>query len=173
MGEVGELVHRGGTVTMGYWRDTDSTAKVFRQHPMKDRAKEGADTVVFSGDLVRRDADGYLYFVGRLDQLMKSKGFRVSPEEIEQWVFESDLVSGVVAFGVPGKDDESEIVLAVVPKDADTFRDAMLSEFCKKEMPGYMRPRAIWVLERFPLTSTGKPDRVALQEVYVEQPARS
>jgi acyl-CoA ligase (AMP-forming) (exosortase A-associated) len=171
--EPGELVHRGALITCGYWRDPASTARVFRQHPLKDPGREGLEITVFSGDLARMDADGYLYFAGRRDQLLKSRGFRVSPEEVEQWVFESAMVSGVVAFGAGGTEAEAEIVLAVVPKDPETFREDMLWEFCKRELPAYMKPRAIWRLEEIPLTSSGKPDRVALQRSYDEQCARS
>jgi acyl-CoA synthetase (AMP-forming)/AMP-acid ligase II len=167
--EVGELVHRGATVTNGYWRDPASTAKVFRQHPLKDVDKEGEELVVFSGDLVKKDAAGYMYFVGRRDQLLKSRGFRVSPDEIEHWVFESNLLSGVVAFAAAQAEAESEIVLAVVPKDPEKFREEKLQEFCKREMPAYMRPRSIWTLEHIPLTSSGKPDRVAIQRAYYER----
>jgi amino acid adenylation domain-containing protein len=167
--EVGELVHRGATVTDGYWRDPVSTAKVFRQHPFKDPRREGSETVVFSGDLIRMDAEGYLYFMGRRDQAFKSRGFRVSPEEIEQWVFESDLVGGVVALRRIRDDAENEIVLAVVPKDPPTFRCEDLHGFCKREMPAYLRPQEIWVLKQIPVTSSGKPDRIALQKAYDEQ----
>jgi acyl-CoA synthetase (AMP-forming)/AMP-acid ligase II len=83
------------------------------------------------------------------------------------------MVSGVVAFAAGGTEAEAEIVLAVVPKDPETFREDMLWDFCKRELPAYMRPRAIWRLEEIPLTSSGKPDRVALQRSYDEQRARS
>jgi len=171
--QVGELVHRGALVTSGYWRDPVGTAKVFRQNPFKDPTKEGTETVVFSGDLVKMDADGYLYFAGRRDHLLKSRGFRVSPEEIEQWVFESALVSKIVAFGTLKTEAETQIVLAAVPKDPETFREETLWAFCKREMPAYMRPHAIWVIKDIPLTSSGKPDRVALQKAYDEQLAGS
>lgn len=170
--EVGELVHRGALVTSGYWRDPVSTAKVLRQHPLKDPGRDGKETVVFSGDLVRMDAEGYIYFAGRRDALMKSRGYRVSPDEIEQWVYESEVVAKVVAFAKRRAAVEDDIVLAVVPKDPETFREEMLHEFCKKSMPAYMRPDAIWVIERIPLTPSGKPDRGALQKMYDEQPTK-
>lgn len=164
--EVGELVHRGALVTSGYWRDPAGTARVFRQHPLKDPEREGTEITVFSGDLAKMDSDGYVYFAGRRDQLLKSRGFRVSPEEIEHWAFESALVSRVVAFGVATAEAETEIVLAVVPKDRASFCERMLGEFCKREMPPYMRPHAIWTLDEIPLTSSGKPDRVTLRQTY-------
>ena len=79
---VGELVHRGSTVSKGYWRDLENTAKVFRTHP-----RFPGETLVYSGDKVYRDAEGYLYFVARGDEMIKTKGFRVSPTEVESEVF--------------------------------------------------------------------------------------
>ena len=72
-------------------------------HVLRDRHGR-TETVVYSGDLVRRDEDGYLYFVGRRDQMIKSMGFRVSPEEIEHYVMASGLVAHVAAFAVPKGD---------------------------------------------------------------------
>lgn len=171
-GEVGELVHRGANITMGYWRDPDSTARVFRPHPLRERRNGSTELVVFSGDLVKTDADGYLYFVGRRDQLIKSRGFRVSPEEIEGCIASSDLVSNVVSFAVPRDEAENDIVVAVIPKESSTFREEALEEFCKRELPEYMWPRVIWRTDEFPLTSSGKPDRSKIRGAYVERSER-
>lgn len=172
-GEVGELVHRGANISMGYWRDPDATARVFRPHPLEQFRNGSRELVVFSGDLVKMDAEGYLYFVGRRDQLIKSRGFRVSPEEIEGCIASSDLVSNVVSFAVPRDEADSDIVVAVIPEDPSNFREEALEEFCKNEMPEYMRPRVIWRMDEFPLTASGKPDRCKIQETYVEWRERS
>jgi acyl-CoA synthetase (AMP-forming)/AMP-acid ligase II len=166
--EIGELVHRGATVALGYWRDPESTARVFRPHPLRPSGGSPGEKVVFSGDLVRKDADGHLYFVGRRDQLIKSRGFRVSPEEIEQCVFASGLVSNAVAFAVPANDVDDDIVVAITPNDPTTSCEAHLTEFCKREMPPYLRPRVIWRLEQFPQTTSGKPDRTRIRQAYVD-----
>src|SRR4051794_22327138 len=76
-GEAGELVHRGPTVALGYWDDPDSSEQVFR------------DGAVWSGDLVRRDEDGDLLFVGREDSLIKTLGYRVSPDEVAEVLYAS------------------------------------------------------------------------------------
>jgi len=165
-GDVGELVHRGATVSLGYWRDPEATSHVFRPHPLQD-AQGAGETVVFSGDLVRADDDGYLYYVGRKDQLIKSSGFRVSPEEIESCIFASDLVSNVVAFAVPRDDAHIEIVAAVVPKTPEAFDDDALRRFCRAEMPEYLRPHVIWRRDQLPLTTSGKPDRPRIRNEYV------
>jgi acyl-CoA ligase (AMP-forming) (exosortase A-associated) len=171
-GDVGELVHRGSTVSLGYWRDPDSTARLFRPHPLA--SGEPRETVVFSGDLVKRDQEGYFYYVGRKDQLIKSSGFRISPEEIESCVFASELVANVVAFAVPRNETEVEIVAAVIPRDRSTFDKAALNRFCRAEMPEYLRPHVIWPRDTFPLTTSGKPDRHTIRSQYADcrrQPA--
>jgi amino acid adenylation domain-containing protein len=167
-GEVGELVHRGANVALGYWRDPESTARAFRPHPLQEWQNGRHEMVVYSGDLVKMDIEGYLYFVGRKDKLIKSRGVRVSPEEIESCIYTSGLVSHAVSFAVPRDGNEDGIILAVVPSDSVGFTAESLEEFCKKEMPEYMRPHGIWRLDMMPLTSSGKPDRTRIYELYVD-----
>src|SRR5207247_10833137 len=81
-GEIGELVYRGPTVTLGYWRDAALTAQVFRPNPLHPPGAPDTERVVFWGDLVRRDADGFLYFVSRKDRLIKTMGYRGGPDEV-------------------------------------------------------------------------------------------
>jgi amino acid adenylation domain-containing protein len=168
-GEVGELVHRGANVSMGYWRDPDSTARVFRPHPLQDFRNGRSELVVFSGDLVTTDDDGYLYYVGRKDMQIKSRGIRVSPEEVERCLHASNLLAHVVGFAIPRPDGENEIVVAVAARDPSCFQTDALQEFWRREMPEYMWPRHVWVLPALPLTSSGKPDRTAIRQLYVEQ----
>lgn len=167
-GEVGELVHRGANISMGYWRDPASTRRVFRPHPFQECRHGRPEVAVYSGDLVTADADGFLHYVGRKDLQIKSRGFRVSPEEIERCIHAADLVAQTVAFAATRDDGDSDIVVAVVPHDPSCFQPAALDAFCKGEMPEYMRPRAIWPLPELPLTSSGKPDRCAIQHMYAE-----
>jgi acyl-CoA ligase (AMP-forming) (exosortase A-associated) len=168
-GETGELVHRGANVALGYWHDPETTARVFRPHPLQQWQNGRHEIVVFSGDLVTMDAEGYLYYVGRKDKLIKSRGVRVSPEEIESCAYTSGLVSQVVSFAIRGDEDQDHIVLAVVPNDSHTFDEALLKAFCKKEMPEYMQPHSIWRLDAMPLTTSRKPDRRRIQQLYVER----
>jgi acyl-CoA ligase (AMP-forming) (exosortase A-associated) len=167
-GEVGELVHRGANVALGYWRDPDSTTRVFRPNPLDDWRNGRHEVVVFSGDLVTLDQDGYLYFVGRRDKLIKSRGVRVSPEEIEACMYSSGFISHAVSFAAPADGHEDEVIVAVVPSEPQQFREEMLADFCKREMPEYMRPHRIWRLDAMPLTSSGKPDRCSIQQLYVQ-----
>lgn len=154
--EVGELIHRGPTVALGYWRDDDATNAVFRADPF---APGSGERVVYSGDLVRRDRDGYLYFVGRRDQLIKSQGYRVSPDEVEETIFASGLVAEVVVVGVPDAVAGQVIVAHVVPRDGRTFSEEDLFTYCRREMPGYMVPRRVHAHASFPRTASGKVDR--------------
>lgn len=171
-GETGELVQRGATVAMGYWRDPEATARVFRPHPFEPFRSAG-ERVVFSGDLARTDVEGFLYYVGRRDQLIKSRGVRVSPEEIERCIAASGLVANVVSFAVPRDEVDSDIVAAVLPDDPASFSEVALEAFCKTEMPEYMVPQVIWRLDGFPLTTSGKPDRSRIRGMYVDRRERS
>jgi acyl-CoA synthetase (AMP-forming)/AMP-acid ligase II len=167
--EEGELVHRGANIAMGYWRDPENTALRFRPAPFQ-QGKGGIEEIaVYSGDYVKTDEEGYIYFIGRKDQMIKSHGMRVSPEEIEDCIFASGMVKHAVAFSVPFDEVKISIVLALVPSDPGSFSQKELSLFSKTNMPEYLRPDIFWHLESFPLTSSGKPDRVKLREMYLDQ----
>jgi acyl-CoA synthetase (AMP-forming)/AMP-acid ligase II len=153
--QVGELVHAGPTVSLGYWKRPDSTAAVFKPDPRDPNAP----LVVYSGDLVRKDADGFLYFVGRRDQQIKSHGFRMSPEEVEEAVNRSGMVAEVIVRGIPDELAGQVVVAHVVARNPETFSVADLKSFCETEMPRYMVPKHIEVHEKFPRTSSGKVDR--------------
>jgi acyl-coenzyme A synthetase/AMP-(fatty) acid ligase len=140
---------------------------MFRPHPLQQHANGSAERVVFSGDLVTTDAAGYLYYVGRRDKQIKSRGVRVSPEEIERYIHSSAVVSQVVSFAVPRDDGDSDIVAAVIPADSSSFQERTLAEFCRNEMPEYMQPRVFWAMAAFPQTSSGKPDRCEIERLYV------
>jgi acyl-CoA synthetase (AMP-forming)/AMP-acid ligase II len=159
-GEIGELVHRGPTVALGYWNDPEATAAVFRRNPFA--STDSQERVVYSGDLVRKDEDGYLYFVGRWDQLIKSQGYRVSPEEIEEVILTSGMIREAAACGEPDPVSGTVIVVHVVPKDRDTFTARELLSYCQREMPSYMVPRLVHLHDSLPRTTSGKLDRKAL-----------
>lgn len=158
-GAVGELVHRGPTVAEGYWQDTAATDAVFRTDPFDPDASR---RVVYSGDLVRADDAGFLFFVGRRDQMIKSQGYRISPEEVEEIVFESGLVREVVARGEPDPQAGQAVVLHCVAEDPATFDEKAVFDHCRREMPRYMLPREIRLHESLPRTTSGKVDRKAI-----------
>ena len=99
-GEEGELVHRGALVALGYWGDAERTAERFR--PMPGSAPTGARPSWPCGPATRvvADEEGFLYFVGRTDDMIKTSGYRVSPTEIEEVAYDSGLVRDAVALGL-------------------------------------------------------------------------
>ena len=152
-GEVGELVHRGPTVAQGYWNDPEATERVFRPDPSSGTG----DRAVYSGDLVRQDADGFFYFVGRRDELIKSQGVRISPGEVEALARSSGLVSDAVAKGEPDPEAGAVVILHCIPRP--DFDEAALKQFFRREAPPYMLPRKVLLHDRFPHLSNGKIDR--------------
>jgi len=158
-GEVGELVHRGPTVALGYWRDPEATAAKFRPNRF---APDSGERVAYSGDLVQQDEEGFLYFVGRRDELIKSYGYRISPNEVEEVVFDSGLVAEVVVKGVSDPVAGMAVIAHCVPVRADSFSVEELLTYCRKEMPNYMVPKFIVVHRTFPRSASGKTDRKAV-----------
>lgn len=161
-GETGELVHCGPLVTQGYWRDPARTAERFRPAPPASRL---GGTAVWSGDRVRRDADGLLYFVGRDDETIKTMGTRVSPTEIEEIAYQSGVVADVVALGVADELAGHRIRLvasAVAGSDA-TAAEAKLRRWFRTEAASYMMPDDIIWLDALPVSANGKLDRAAVR----------
>lgn len=160
--EPGELVHRGPLVALGYWRRPEETALRFRELPdgLRSTAEEGdrAEIAVFSGDTVRRDAEGFLYFVARRDEMIKTSGYRVSPTEVEEAIHASGLVNEVLAVGVPHAVlGQVILVAAVAARDQDT---AALLAHCKSNLPAYMVPASVhWHAQALPRNANGKLDR--------------
>ncbi|MDH6522335.1 AMP-binding protein [Streptomyces sp. SAI-090] len=157
-GEVGEVVHRGPTVALGYWRDPEATARVFRPRPgLRPPLQE---TVVYSGDLGYTDAEGDLYITGRRDEQTKIHGIRVTPTEVETEVSAAGLTAAAIAVFVadPSGASEPRLLLAVQPRES-SFRVDALHAYCAAELPPHMRPRRIEVLDELPRTPHGKPDR--------------
>src|SRR5471032_2288222 len=161
--EPGELVHRGALVAMGYWNDPARTAERFRPLPPRAAGLPLAELAVWSGDTVRRDAEGYLCFIGRSDEMIKTSGYRVSPTEVEQAVYATGLVDETAALGVPHPLLGQVIVLLAVAGESAALEAAQLLAACKAALPAYMVPA--WIdLRRTPLprNPNGKIDRKSL-----------
>jgi amino acid adenylation domain-containing protein len=154
--EVGELVQRGPTVAAGYWSDAEVTARVFRENPLRPPGAVDMERVVFSGDLVRRDADGFLYFVGRRDRMIKTLGFRVSPDEVSDVIYASGEVTEALVDAEPDDERGSRIVAYVVLAAKGTLEG--LAAFCRRELPRYMQPSRFEVRDSLPRTASGKHD---------------
>jgi acyl-CoA synthetase (AMP-forming)/AMP-acid ligase II len=162
-GEVGELVHRGPTVSMGYWGQPELTARVLRPHPFLPAELGDVERVCYSGDFVKMDEEGYLYFIGRRDTMIKTSGFRVSPTEVEEVLFQSGLIRTAAVIGIPDEVLGQTIKAFVVFRDGETVPVDQLREFCAAKMPRHMIPKAIEVLTEMPKTTSGKVDYPALR----------
>jgi acyl-CoA ligase (AMP-forming) (exosortase A-associated) len=160
-GEQGELVHRGALVAMGYWNDPDRTAERFKPAPARPYGLGDSELAVWSGDLVVTDDDGFLYFVSRKDEMIKTSGYRVSPTEIEEVVFATGLISDAAAVGVPHPTLGQAIALVVAGTQSPGAATALLNE-CKKQLPAYMVPAHIDWREAIPRNANGKYDRALL-----------
>lgn len=159
-GEIGELIHRGSLVSKGYWKNPEATSQKFKSN-IHLQPMIGEEIVVHSGDWVKMDEEGDLWFVGRKDTMIKTSGFRLSPTEVEEMIYLSGMIKEVVAFGEP---DQSlgEVVHAAVSLQSfdNKFNFQQLMSFCRKTMPSYMIPKKIHLWDGdFPRTSHGKLDR--------------
>ncbi len=170
-GEVGELVHRGPTVAMGYWGKPEKTAKAYRPNPLAPPELLDVERVVYSGDQVRRDEDGFLYFVGREDAMIKSQGYRMSPEEIENLLISSGYVHEACSFGVSNPDVGHDVV-AVVSLKGDVDGDdpiGAIKRYAVNNGPPYMVPKEILVQDELPKTPSGKIDRKGISNAYADR----
>lgn len=156
-GEEGELVHCGPLVAQGYWQDADRTAERFRPAPA---ASTYGGTAVWSGDRVRREADGLLYFAGRRDAMIKSAGNRISPQEIEEAALGTGLVAEAVALGIAHARLGQAVHLVV---RADAGEREELAKRLQRDLPNFMQPQHIHWRDAMPLNPNGKIDRTALQ----------
>ncbi|TQK05245.1 acyl-CoA ligase (AMP-forming) (exosortase A-associated) [Herbaspirillum sp. SJZ107] len=161
--EPGELVHRGALVSLGYWNDPAKTAERFRPAPGQDPALPLTEIAVWSGDTVRRDGDGYLYYIGRADDLIKVSGYRVSPTELEEALYGLGTVDEAVAFGVPHPELGQAIVLLASAAGPDAPTPELLRRACQRRLPAWMVPSHVEVRsEPFPRNPNGKIDRKGL-----------
>ncbi len=135
-GEPGELVHRGPTVSLGYWNRPEDTARALRPNPL---------------------------LPPELGAMIKSSGFRISPTEVEEVLFQSGKLRGAAVIGIPDETLGQTIKAFVVAKDGNALEiDAMLA-YCAEKMPRYMLPKTFEVLSELPKTSSGKVDYPALR----------
>jgi acyl-CoA synthetase (AMP-forming)/AMP-acid ligase II len=162
-GEVGELVHRGPTVSMGYWGQPELSASVLRPHPFIAPELGNSERVCYSGDLVKMDEDGFLYFVGRRDNMIKSSGFRISPTEVEEVLFQSGILREAAVIGIPDETLGQVVKAYVAPRDGETVTPEALVSFCAEKMPRYMVPKFIQIMDSLPKTPSGKVDYPALR----------
>lgn len=172
--EPGELVHRGALVGMGYWNDPEKTAERYKPLPLEAPGRETGlvlpEIAVFSGDTVRKDEEGFLYFIGRKDEMIKTSGYRVSPTEIEEMLYATKRVGECVAFGVDDDRLGQSIQVIATPSDrGETLAVETLMAECRARMPAYMVPAGIEVRDGpLPRNPNGKIDRKLLSTAWIE-----
>jgi acyl-CoA synthetase (AMP-forming)/AMP-acid ligase II len=154
--EVGELIHRGCCIYQGYWNAEKSTKERFKNISILEKVitiENPNETVIATGDFVYRDKEGYIYFVDRADDMIKTAGYRVSPKEIEEVVYHNfSQITLCAVFGIPNPDIEEEIVLVYSAQEKIPLNE-MLFEL-KKHLATYMMPTIIEYREKLPLQAS-------------------
>lgn len=165
-GEEGELVHCGGPhISLGYWNDPERTAERFRPVPGRDVPSRAAEPAVWSGDRAVTDEEGFIYFIGRRDWMIKTSGYRISPTEVEEVAYATGLVRDAVAFGVDDETLGQRVRLVVAPAGKQFDTDSLLAEM-KTRLPMYMVPSSVVVQDALPRNPNGKFDRTLLREEF-------
>lgn len=170
-GEVGELVQRGPTVALGYWNDPEATTRTFRPNPLRPEGTPLAERVVFSGDLARCDEEGFFYFVGRRDKMIKTLGYRVSPDEVADALFDSGEIADLAITTCPDPRRGERIIAHFVLRAGGSIE--RLQDFARSELPRYMQPTRFIEYGALPRTTSGKHDLAALSAVPPLAAARS
>jgi acyl-CoA synthetase (AMP-forming)/AMP-acid ligase II len=148
---------------MGYWGRPEDTARALRPNPLLPPELGDCERVCYSGDLVKMDEDGFLYYVGRRDTMIKSSGFRISPTEVEEALFQSGKLRQAAVIGLPDESLGQSIKAFVVSNDGGSLDAEALLAYCAERVPRYMVPKFIEVLSELPKTTSGKVDYPALR----------
>jgi acyl-CoA synthetase (AMP-forming)/AMP-acid ligase II len=154
--EVGELVVRGSNVMQGYWNDPEETARVFRP------GRYGGETLLYTGDLFKKDEEGYLYFIARKDDLIKTKAERVSPKEIENVLYEMNGVIEAAVIGVPDEIFGQAIKAFIITNEKSELNDRDVMKYCMKNLEPFMIPKYVEFRSALPKTTSGKIDKKQL-----------
>jgi acyl-CoA ligase (AMP-forming) (exosortase A-associated) len=159
-GEPGELVHRGALVSLGYWNDPEKTAERFKPTSGQPEGLVMPEIAVWSGDTVRMDEEGFLYFISRRDEMIKTSGYRVSPTEVEEVIYATGLVAEAAALGIPHPVLGQAIVVVATARDGVRLDAEKLLAQCRQQLPAFMVPARVTVREgSLPRNPNGKIDR--------------
>lgn len=169
--EAGELVHCGPLVAQGYWQDAARTAQRFKPAPAHSTY---GGMAVWSGDSARRDAQGFITFVGREDAMIKSSGNRISPTELEEAAEATGLVAEAVALGVPDAALGHAIAIVIRPgAAAGDDVEAAVRQALRSALPNFMQPRHVIVRAELPRNPNGKLDRNAIVDAALAELSRA
>jgi amino acid adenylation domain-containing protein len=155
-GEVGELVIRGATVMRGYWEKPEQTAKKLRPGPLP------GEMVLYTGDLCKLDDEGYLYFVGRMDDIIKSRGEKVAPKEVEGAIMNIEGVKEAAVIGVPDEILGQAVKAFVVLEQGAKLTERDILRECLGRLENFMAPKFVELVPELPKTTTGKIKKTGL-----------
>ncbi len=158
-GQTGELIIRGSNVMQGYWKDAEMTAKAYRNR------RYPSERMLYSGDYFRQDEDGFLYFLGRKDDMIKSKGERISAKEVENIICAMDGVSEAAVVGLPDEILGQAIKAYMVLSPGVELTEKQILKYCSENMEIFMIPKYIEFMENLPKTPNGKIDKKQLKNV--------
>jgi acyl-CoA synthetase (AMP-forming)/AMP-acid ligase II len=150
-GEIGEIVHKGSFVSPGYWNDPERTRRIF---------KNGS---LYTGDLGKIDPEGYIYFVGRKDNMIKYMGYRISPEEIEECVYKINGIKEAAVITIRDEESDLKIKLVISCEDGFQISSTDVINHCKSYLPYYMVPHILEFVAEMPKTGTFKINRSQLK----------
>lgn len=154
-GQIGELVVRGRHVMRGYWEDPAASASRFRPGPLP------GERLCYSGDLFRMDEDGFLYFIGRKDDIIKTRGEKVAPKEVENALYKLEGIAEAAVVGLPDPVLGESIKAFVVLRDPSLSEQQILAH-CRASLEDFMVPQALEIRPELPKTSSGKIDKKPL-----------
>lgn len=163
--EHGELVHSGVLVSQGYWNDKVKTAQRFKPAPSTLSQVPLPEIAVWSGDVVKKDEEGFLYFVGRKDNLIKTSGYRLSPDEVENVLYLLDDISEVIVIGVPHP-VLGQALIAIIVAKTNELTDKRVLRHCSSLLPNYMLPKHIAFVSVLPRNANNKFERNSWSEEY-------
>jgi amino acid adenylation domain-containing protein len=155
-GTIGQLVIRGATVMKGYWEKPEATARKLKPGPIP------GEQVLYTGDYCKMDEEGYLYFVGRMDDIIKSRGEKVAPREVESTLMNIPGVKEVAVIGVPDEILGEAVKAFVVLEEDVILTEKQLQKECMSRLENFMVPKYIVTVPSLPKTDTGKIKKTGL-----------
>lgn len=155
-GQEGEIVVRGKSMGLGYLQPDGTTSKF---------PEDGFRT----GDLGHIDEEGYIFITGRIKNQVVRGGVKISPAEITEWIMEYPAVQVAETIGVPDKVYGEDVVSFVIPKEGSRVTKEELIVHCKKKLPDFKMPKAIYFLKEFPTGATGKISKQCLLKIWGEK----
>lgn len=162
-GIIGELVVRGSNVMRGYWGDLEATNRVLRPGPLF------GEKILYTGDLFKMDKEGFLYFVGRKDDMIKTRGERVSPKEVENVLYGLEGVVELAVIPVPDEILGQAIKAILVRRNGYSLMEKDVLRHCKNELEEFAIPKYIEFRDSLPKNSSGKIDKLKLKQEIEQQ----